>query len=81
MAGGIVLTAFFILDFAAWVATGEGLAEQIGGSQPALIGAIAHHIAGMPWWLFWPLLALCVVILSALIALAVVSMYKKEMTE
>jgi len=81
MAVGILLSAFFVLDFIAWVTTGDGLAEQIGGNRSPFFGAIARHIAGMPQWLFWPLAALSVVVLSFLIALAIVSLYRGELSE
>lgn len=67
------------MDFVAWITAGKGLGEQISGSQPALLGAVAHHLAWMPLWAFCLIVVLAVVVLSALIALLIVSAYKKEL--
>lgn len=80
MVVGVAMTAFFIIDSLAWLASGKGLAEEIGGSQPPMLGAIARHLAWMPMWAFWSIVALAVVVLSTLIAVGIVAMYRKELT-
>ena len=78
---GIFFTAYVFLDFAAWIATGTGVLEMILGDKPPLLGAISHHIAGLPLWLFLEIVVLAVVILSASLAVVILSQYKKELTQ
>lgn len=78
-AAGVILTAFFLIDTGSWLTTGKSIGELIGGSQPPLIGAIAHQLAWMPWYLFWVLIAVVVIVLSWLMAMFIVAMYRKEL--
>lgn len=79
LAVGIVFTAVIVLETVAYLAGGDGLFDLLGGRQPPLLGAIAHQISMMPLWLFLMICALSVVLLSLLIALAIVAEYKKEL--
>jgi len=75
---GVAFTVFVVVDSLAQIATGTGIIELMGGNQPPLLGAIARHLAGMPAWLFFVIVAVSVVVLSSLISLSVISQYKKE---
>lgn len=78
---GMVITIFSVVDFMTYQVTGRSLSDLIGGGQPPLLGAIANQLAGVPMWLFLLIVAVAVAVLSSLIALVLVSSYRRELSQ
>jgi hypothetical protein len=80
LAAGVAMSAFILIDFVSWLISGLGIFEQMFGVRTPLLRAIADILGDMPVWEFFLISAAAVVVLSSVIAFAIVALYRKELT-
>ncbi len=67
-----LISGIFLIDMVAWLVSGEGIAELVGGgSDSPIVMSIAQHLTTIPDWSFYLVCVLAVIGLSAIMTMSV----------
>jgi len=72
-----LISGIFLIDMVAWLVSGEGLAELVGGgSDSPLVISIAERVTTIPDWAFYLVCVLAIIGLSAIMTISITASKK-----